>query len=349
VYLSDDLEIWNLTPGVDVFTGPQKVFNVVGCLKSPHKVERLLYSLNGGPERLLFFKPSTNACERLENIGDFNIDTIHVDELKRNNLLTLRLLRPNYEEKRHQIEFPSFEYEESLPRFELNLDGIEYAQQVGQIVDGKWRVGRDEFGEPCLKIQRQDAGYDRIILLGRYDWITSYEITGRFCVKAWTGIRDHGLGIAFKWNPHLQGDGTHLPSQWSTGFGMYYIQKKTVLPGLRISIGVDVHFDAQGKYRGEDVLGQGMLSSWRWRFGRIYNRIFPMKYPFPQIAPGKQYHFRMVVSPKKYSLTIWKVGTREPSPQVVVANPVEKLPQGSVGIIAHHCVLSVYEFNVSPL
>jgi hypothetical protein len=161
---------------------------------------------------------------------------------------------------------------------------------------------------------------------------------------------EHGLGVGFKWNPHLQGNGNCLPMQWNTGLGLYYFPKNlSKKPGLRISMGVSVHFDSKGNYIGEYILKQGMLSFWRWAFAIIKSQIFRMKFPPAQIAPGKHYWLKMLVHPEKFEFTIWRTGKKQPSPQVIALRPVERLPQGSVGIIAHHCALRVYEFNVTPV
>jgi len=69
----------------------------------------------------------------------------------------------------------------------------------------------------------------------------------------------------------------------------------------------------------------------------------------PQIPSNKQYRFRMVVRPERYALTVWPSEKREPLAQLDLRQPVDRLPRGSVGIIAHHCAVRVYDFQVSPV
>jgi hypothetical protein len=350
MFQSDDIEVWNLNPNVTALTGSQRIFNVVGKLKDPERTKNLFYSLNGGPEHKVFFNRSRKDSERLENVGDFNIDSIKSDTLKSINLLTFRVVQANNQEKICQIEFPTQKFSETEPIYTLDLRNVNYPQQVGQIVDGKWQVDKNQFGEPCLEIKELDAGYDRIILFGRHDWTTGYEVITRLCVKKWTGIREHGLGIGFKWNPHLQGNGDCLPLQWNTGLGLYYFPKTLSLkPGVRISLSVDVHFDTDSNYVGETILSQGVFSFWRWAYGTLKAHVFRMKYPPGQITIGKHHWVKLLVQPSRYEFTVWKSGEKEPLPQVIASDPNEQLIQGSVAIIAHHCALRVYELIIKPI
>jgi len=348
MYQTDELEVWNLAPDVTAKIGAQTIFNVVGRLKSPEKTQRLFYCLNDGPEKEVFFNPGPKRLGRLENMGDFNIDTIDLESLSTKNQLGFRIVDHNSREKRFRLSFPCAWYEEKEPKFELCLDGVEHPQRIGQVVDGKWRVGCDERGERCLEIRREDAGLDRIILFGRYDWTTGYEVLTRLSVMAWTAVT-HNVGLVFKWNPHAQGDGTHLPTQWSTGLGYYYSRS----PGLRIRFGVNVHHDVNGNKIGDYIMKESPLSFWRWRAGQLghalLNSILRLKYPFSQIVPGRQYYFRLRVHPERYALSVWQVDAREPQPQVEVQAPVERLPHGAVGIIPYNCGVRVYEFNVQPI
>jgi hypothetical protein len=349
MYQSADLEVWNLTPRVPVFVGPQNVFNVLGRLKSPYQASALFYSLNGEAETPVFFKNAINDSLRLERLGDFNIDTIDADDLKRDNSLSLRLTNGRSQETKYEINFPTHLYRPEGPKFVLNLAEVKYAEQVGQVVDGKWRISEDETVERCLEIGREDAGYDRIILFGSQEWTSGYEITARICVTAWTEIEDHGVGVAFKWNPHLRGDGTCLPSQWNTGVGMYYSHAASLRAplGLRLAFGVTASNGASAQFH-HYLLKQRPFSLWRKELSRIARPVIGTGHLFPQIVSNRQYRLSMKVCPERLALTVWRDGKKEPAPQVYVSEPLDRLPRGSVGIIAHHCAVRVYEFAVVP-
>jgi|GEM_PF-1779520 len=350
MFRTPEIEIWNLTPGVEALAGPQRIFNVVGRLTAPECVAELTYSLNGSLEQPVFFSRTAGDCDRLSAVGDFNIDTINFDELKSQNRLSLRLVMRHAKTSEYEVVFPIRFWPEGPPKFHLNLEGCDFPEMVGQVVDGKWQISPDESGIPCLQIKEADAGYDRIILFGRCNWSTGYEIFSKLSLAAWCGKTDHGLGIGFKWNPHLQGDGTCLPSQWNTGIGLYYFPRSlTIKPGLRISIGVDVHVDSQGRYTGEYILKQGMLSFWRWALGNLQRHLFCRPYPIAQIATCRSYCFRLRILPEAYRFTIWPSESPEPAPQVVAHQPIDRHPEGAVGIIAHHCAVQVHEFEVVPV
>lgn len=354
MYENDEFELWSLAPDSTAVIGAQNVFNVLGRVKHPEKIKRITYSLNGGPERVIFFKYLKNISERLMRPGDFNIDTMLIEDLGPENRLEFKLDLGS-EEKQYRINFSTRLNTEITPRFRLDLSGASYSHEVGQIVDGKWLCGRDERSEPCLEILKEDAGLDRIILFGRHDWTSGYEIRAKICVTDWTHIT-HNVGLLFKWNPHLQGDGSCLPTQWTTGLGYYYSLSR----GLRIRFGHNVRLDINGNKQGDCVLKEKPLSLYRYLKGNIMRLSLPLlkqingnsslsANPFSQIVPGRNYLFRMCVHPEKYELAVWEEGKNEPPPQLVADKPVEVLPSGSVGIIAYNCGVRLYEFNVSPV
>lgn len=353
---TNTIELWNLVAGVPAKVGTQKIFNVVGRLKDPTQVDKLFYSLNGNPEKLVFFNSSTHVSERMEKLGDFNIDTIELEDLQPNNTLVLRAIDRDGNETIDRVDFPISWFTEKSPSFKLNLEGIDYPQQVGQVVEGRWLLNRDErTSEPFLEVTPEDAGYDKIILFGRHDWTDSYQIKARFCV---TSILEdnHNCGVFFKWNPHLQGGGTCLPTNWSTGLAYYSSLSK----GMRIRFGVNVHKDDLNKLHGSYILDEQILNSmlyWRGkiirglrrRVQKINPNFWQVQKPQSQLVPGKQYYFKMVVDRDRYSFTVWEYGTKEPLPQAVAIEPIDRLPQGSVGIGAYQCSLRLYEYNVSPI
>ncbi len=342
MYESNVLELWNLTTNGTPVVSAQEILNVVGRLKSPENVQKVFYSLNGGAEVPIFFNPEQRRAGRLSGLGDFNIDTISLTELRHQNHLRLRVVNRQSGETTEEVFFNTKTMKATSPEFRLDLNGHRFPEQVGQVIDGKWRLAHDENLEPYLEIKKEDTGLDRIILFGHRKWTTGYEILARLMVTSWTGY-PHNVGVVFKWNPHLQGDGLILPTQWSTGLAYYYSH----CAGLRLRFGVDVHVDENGIKHGDYILKEGTLSRYRRWVGRNLNRILRMETAYSQIAPLQPYWFRVLVHPQKYALTVWKVGKKEPKPQLSVANPVERLKSGSVGIIAHRCAVRLYEFNVT--
>jgi hypothetical protein len=353
MFETDDLEIWNLKPGVSNYAGAQKIFNVLGRLKLPQKVSHFIYSFNGGKESPVFFNRGLNQNGRLQKPGDFNLDTIRLGDLKPDNEIIFRVIYDGREIKESKIAFTINHYEEKKPHYRLDLKDIEYPFQVGQMIDGHWQMDLDSKGEPFLGIREENAGFDRIILFGHHNWTNGYEIKAKLCVTSWIK-RPFNVGLLYKWNSYPQGDGASLPTQWSTGHGYYC----SYHPGLRIRFGVNVHLNEKGNKVGSFVLKKKRLSLSRVIIGKIVERryirpiareIFKLQFPFAEIAPGVPYFFRMMVHPQKYALTVWKCEKKEPSPQLVVLEPNERLLRGSLGIVAHHCAVRLYKFNVDPV
>jgi len=334
------IELFNVADGVPVYMGAQRIVNIVGHLHEPDSIESLAYSLNGGPERPVFFKVAGAVAQRLLHSGDFNIDTIGREQLRPDNTLVVTAsLRDGGREER-VWRFPAAAGD-SPPDYRLALHDVEHPQQVAQVVDGRWRVSGDATGDRWLEIAEEDAGLDRVILFGRDDLGTGYTIRARLMVTSWVGNL-HNIGLLFKWNPHLQGDGTHLPSQWSTGLGYYYSH----CPGLRIRYGVDVHTNAEGRKMGDHVLAEAPLSHWRYWARRLGRRFVGDRPGFEQVVPGVPYYFELRIEEGVHALTVWKAGRPKPRPRVVVNNPPQLLDQGAAGIIAHRCGVRVFDFAV---
>jgi hypothetical protein len=320
------------------------IFNVVGRVADPTSLEEFAYRLNDGPERPVFFARRTDPIARLRRAGDFNIDTIALADLAADNRLCLRIKRAGGSEHRREIGFRSAPFERAEPRFRLELDGARGAEQVGQVVEGPWRVAKDERGRDCLEIAPEDAGYDRIILFGREDWTSGYEVRARLAI---TRIADrHNIGLVFKWNPHERGDGTCLPKKWSSGLAYYCSYGRH--PGLRIRFGVQAHYEA-GQVRGDHLLAHCPLTTrWHVMFNRIRQKARLARWT-TELREGRDYCFRMLVQPRRLALAAWLAERVEPSSQLSVDDPIDPLRQGAVGILAYHVGVRLYEFEVRPL
>lgn len=342
---TEDFEIWNLTRNGVARSGAVDIFNIVGRVKAPTEVKLLSYRLNGHRDRQIYFTRAGSGTERLRCPGDFNIDTIALSDLGPDNLLRVRMVRDGSEERQEDIRFRLRAFDQREPRFRLDLAGVGAAEEVGQVVEGPWRVGMDPRGRRCLEIAPQDAGYDRIILFGREDWTSGYEVRARLAVTRITG--HHNVGIVFKWNPHERGDGTYLPRTWSSGLAYYTSYGDR--PGIRIRFGVNVHHDASGTRHGAYLLASRPLTT-RWRV--LTNKLIRktrLSRAATELRLDRDYAFRMRVERQRYALTVWQADEPEPPPQLVVDEAIDRLPHGSVGVLAYQVGVRLYEFEVSPL
>ena len=344
MFATDWIEVWNLTDGGYACSGSVEIFNVVGRVVDPSSVEEFVYQLNEGPEVPVVFARAPAPSTRLRRAGDFNIDTISVSDLADENRIAFRIRRAGANEDRCEIRFRVVPFEDGLPRFQLDLDGVPEAEQIGQIVEGPWEVGADELGRRCLEITPENAGYDRIILFGHRHWTSGYQVTARLAVTRITG--NHNIGLIFKWNPHERGDGTWLGTKWSSGLAYFCSYGKT--PGIRIRFGVQSYYDETGTVRGDHVLAhKPLVTRQAMIFNRLKRKLRLTRWP-TQMRLHTDYVFRMLVHPRRFALTVWPAAEREPSPQLVIDDPMDPLPQGAVGILAYNVGVRLYEFEVRP-
>ena len=343
---SDQIEVWNLTDGGIARSGCVDIFNVVGRVVDPTSIEEFTYQLNDGPEAPVFFVRRPEPAARLNRAGDFSIDTIALADLTPANRLSFRIKRAGGGEFRRELRFRTAPFEEVQPHFRLELDGVSGAEQVGQVVEGPWRVGEDERGRRCLEIASEDAGYDRIILFGREDWTTGYEVRARLAITRI--ISHHNIGLVFKWNPHERGDGTWLPNKWSSGLAYYCSYGKH--PGIRIRFGVRAHYDETGRIQGEYLLAHCPLTR---RRQVLFNKIkekFRLSHWTTELCLNQDYSFRMLVRPKRFALTVSPaMKAPERPPQLMVDDPIDPLPQGAVGILAYNVGVRLYDFQVRSI
>jgi hypothetical protein len=345
MFRSDEIDVWNLSRGGVARCGAVDIFNIVGHVRDAGNLEKFTYRLNGGPEVPIFFVRAGTYHVRLGAPGDFSIDTIAFADLKPENVLRLRTTRDGGRQHTVEIPFRARPFEQEEPRFRLDLDGMTVAEEVGQIVEGPWRIARDMRERLCLEVAPEHAGYDRIILFGRQDWTTGYEVHARLAVTRTIG--PHNIGIIFKWNPHERGNGMRLPRTWSSGLAYYCSYAKR--PGIRIRYGVQVRRDESGRRLGDFVLAECPLHTrWSMMLTRM-KQITRLSAGATDLMLNRDYKFRMRVHPKRYQLTVWPADQHEPSPQLLVDEPIERLPQGSVGILAYRVGVRLYEFDVMPL
>jgi hypothetical protein len=353
MFTTDNIVVWNLSPGGTARSGAVSIFNVVGRLKRPEGIREVSYRLNGDDEMPVYFeKERARLPLRLGHPGEFNIDTIACSQLREHNVLEFRTVRDDGRTFLDELPFRIHQFPTESPAFLLDLSSAETPEEVGQVVEGPWQVSTDEFGRRCLEVSPEGAGYDRVILFGRREWTTGYELLARFSVTALTGM--HNIGLVFKWNPHKQGDGTFLPSQWSTGLGYYCSYGE---PGLRIRFGVDVHRTAEDEKVGDHLLGHAHLDRARYRRSWVVSKLARSGAP-SELVLGRDYMCRLRVHPQRYSLALWEASrfqgpprqrTGEPAPQVVVERPDDLLPRGSVGFIAHQAGIRLYQYQARPL
>jgi len=339
VFIAEELEVWNLTSGGTAYIEAQTIFNVVGKLKRHVNGIKLAYALNGGQEQ----RVPLGQSQRNIGPGHFNIDTIRCSDLKDENTLDLIIIDGTARTRR-TIPFLTKRLQSNLPEYSVDFDGVTSPEEIGQVIDGHWRVARDDEGTPCLEMRQEDAGYDRLFGIGRHDWTTGYRVDMHFSIRDWTDWKYFNVGIIFKWNAHLCGEGKFLPTQWSTGLAYY----ATKCPGMRLRFGVNVHNDASGRKIGSHVLQEKSISPLKRWCGLFWNHLLRIgKQPIAQLKRNVHYQFCLIANPNYLALDVFEEGNPNALVQLHVPDPPDFLREGCVGIIACNCAVRVYKFSVS--
>lgn len=132
---SDPIELWNVRDEVPTYVGAQRIVNILGRLSNVDDVEYLSYSLNDGPRVPVFFASRAWSANRLAHLGDFNIDTVERGQLKAENRLTPTIQQKDGREIVRTVCFPVDTSQLGTDNFRLDLNRVNYAQQVGQLVN----------------------------------------------------------------------------------------------------------------------------------------------------------------------------------------------------------------------
>jgi hypothetical protein len=179
IYWSGILNPRDATPPIiSIWYGPRQVFGASGVSQrwvnilgnasdNETKLSRLEYHLNDGPAQPLQMGPDQR---RLLRPGDFNVeidpDDLHegdnrleIDAVNRAGLHTQKIVTVSYLPQSQPVSLP----------YKINWTQVKDAQQVLQIVDGKWNW--DASG-----IRPQEIGYDRMLTVGDAHW-TDYTVT----------------------------------------------------------------------------------------------------------------------------------------------------------------------------
>lgn len=327
------IDVWNLHDGVRAVAGGQDTFNVVGHIHDP--TAQLDYSLNGAPWRPAYVRRVGRRASRLERPGDFNIDTIVASELRSENRLVLRCRSPEADVVSRSLSFGIAAIADGWSPFRLDLEGARRPEEVGQIVEGRWRLA-EERGRRCLQVREGDAGYDRVILLTRPDRDGPFDAYARLRIDRPLSNR-FSAGLVFGWSGHPCGGGTDLPREWTTGLAYYRNHGR----GLRLRAGREVSYPDRN---GDLVLGEATLSRWRHLASRAAAATH-LPWSWPQMRTGAEYSLRLRVDRReRYRLTVWQ-GTNEPEPQIDTAAD-GRLSTGAIGVLAHRCAMTLFDLRV---
>lgn len=337
MHFEDPIEVWNATDGGDIEIGAQWVVPIVGRIHQWSPAEELTFTLDGSAPRPVYV---SSGSGRLSGKGDFAIDAIdrsmldggeHVLQLhlarEAGSVTTTLRLRPT---QRAAVE----------PRFDLDTTGVSCPEEIVQVIDGRWQIAE---GRGKVKIAPGDEGYDRIFVVGRDTWTTGYRIDICFTIDRYMpGSRFHAFGLLFKWRSHRQGDGYHLPRNWTAGLGLF----SSAGPGLSIRYGEDVEYLPNGDRIGNTRLAASSLDPIRWVLGQSTAKAKPLQ-AVPQIPAGTTIEASMTVDNGLHRLDFHALDRPRARRTIEIEAP-EIVESGAVGFLAAYVATTVHSFSVTP-
>jgi hypothetical protein len=327
---SGRIEIWHgLEQRVGHLGDAQDDFNLLGRVPAPDQLLSLQYSVNGDIPVELNFR----AYRRLAADGHFNADILIASLDPGPNTIVLEGRFLDGEVARREVTVTRLSGTSPLP---VAIDWAEVAepQDVGQLVDGEWRL--DSQG-----LRPAHVGYDRLFLIGERDW-QDYEVTAEIVVHGVapeTGpvSGGNGVGLIMRFAGHTVGGHARFPiAQPKWGY-----QPFGAIVWLRWKPGVP-EGPAFGQFLGGGDKTKINHDAVEVRTGERY-MLKVLAQTLPDDADGQ--------GVTRYAFKVWPATAEEPEAwdwEEVYASR-DALRSGAVGLLAHHVDASFGKVTIVPL
>jgi hypothetical protein len=324
------IEIWHGTEQKVGHLGDgQDDFNLMGRVTRPDELLSLRYTLNDGIPVELNFR----GYRRLAADGHFNADVPIAALAHGPNTIELEGRFVDGLVARRVVNLTRLSGASPLP---VHIDWSELAdpQDVGQYVDGHWRVG--EHG-----LRTAHLGYDLLFLLGDRTW-QDYQITASVTVHQVapdTGPLSggNGLGFVIRFAGHVVGG----PQKFPVAQPKWGNQPFGAIAWLRWQRGKPDDRAARQFMRG-DATEKTNYGALEIRTGETYV-LKALCQTLPDDAEGR--------GVTRYAFKLWHPAAPEPSSwdweHVQVSE--HALRRGGVALIAHHVDASFGDISVVPL
>ena len=327
---SSRIEIWHGTEQKVGHLGRgQDDFNLMGRIENPRDLLSLQYALNGSIPVELNFR----AYRRVAMDGHFNADIPIAALAPGRNTVEIEGRFANGGVGRQTVTLDRRSGASPLP-VQIDWSTVSDPQDIGQYVDGHWRLGEDG-------LRPAHMGYDRLFLIGDESW-QDYQITAVVTiheVAPETGPLSggNGLGVVLRFTGHVAGGPRRFPiAQPKWGY-----QPVGAIAWLRWTRGQPAGAAFAQFLRGDsnDKTNHGKVEV---RAGETY-----VLKALCQTLPDDE-HGRGVT---RYAFKLWHAAAAEPQAwdwEQVQAS-ADALRRGGVALVAHHVDASFGDMAIVPL
>jgi hypothetical protein len=324
------IEIWHgATQKVGHLGHSQPDFNLMGRIEDPENLLSLQYSLNQAIPVELNFR----RYRRLAADGHFNADIPIARLAPGPNTIEIEARSLDGEVARATMTLTRLPGASPLPR-RIDWAAVADPQDVGQYVDGHWRIG--EHG-----LRPVHVGYDRLFLIGDETW-QDYEVTAVVTlheVAPDTGpvSGGNGLGVIMRFAGHVVGGPRRFPvaqPKWGyQPFGamawLRWQRGRPDSPALKQFLRGDgndkTNYDSVALGAGESFVLKALCQT------------------LPEDAEGR--------GVTRYAFKLWPAAADEPAAwdweHVQVSR--HALRRGGVALVAHHVDASFGDITIVPL
>ena len=326
---SSRIEIWHGTEQkVGHLGSGQDDFNLMGRVEDPSDLLSLQYTLNQATPVELNFR----AYRRVAMDGHFNADIPIAALAPGRNTVDIEARFANGV-GRQTVTLERRSGASPLP-VHIDWSAVSDPQDVGQYVDGHWRLG--EAG-----LRPAHMGYDRLFLIGDESW-QDYQITAEVTiheVAPETGPLSggNGLGVVLRFTGHVAGGPRRFPiAQPKWGY-----QPVGAIAWLRWTRG-----QADGAAFNQFLRGD---SNDKTNHGKV------------EVRAGETYVLKALCQTlpdddqgrgvTRYAFKLWPAAAAEPQAwdwEQVQASP-NALRRGGVALVAHHVDASFGDMAIVPL
>lgn len=324
------IEVWHGTrQKVGHLGDGQDDFNLMGHIEQPDDLLSLRYTLNAGAPVELSFR----GYRRLAADGHFNADIPIAALAHGANTIDLEARFVDGTVARQAVSLTRLSGSSPLPLY-VDWSKVADPQDVGQFVDGQWRLGEQG-------LRTVHDGYDRLFLIGDRTW-QDYLITVVATVhgvSADTGPHSggNGLGVVMRFAGHVVGGPQRFPvAQPKWGY-----QPFGAIAWLRWRRGAPDGPASRQFMRGDsdETTDHGTVAI---RTGEPYV-LKALCQTLPDGPEGR--------GVTRYAFKLWRAAAKEPPSwdweHIQMSHYA--LRQGGVALLAHHVDASFGDISVVPL